>query len=583
MSDEEGALSEAIGAGSFGRYHPFATLGKGGMADVFLAVARGGLGVNKLVVVKRLRANLSSDASFRRMFIAEGRLATRLNHPNVVHTYDVGEENGVYCIAMEYLEGQPLNRILRETIKRGETIDERMVARIASDALSGLQHAHDLADYDGRPLQIVHRDVSPHNIFVTYAGQVKIVDFGIAKAALGTQETEIGVLKGKVAYMSPEQAMGDQIDHRSDLFAMGICLWEMLTQRRLMGNDNAAATLNRLLYEPIPSVASVRANVSSRLDGIVRKALQKDANLRYQSADDFRTALERFLAESGGCRSDQVGTFLGERFATTRAEVQRQVQKQMDAFSKATTGEIAALRATGNAPIFGSGQVSLVVTPSKSSASTSGIVESARSREDRASLPPRSVTPEGRPRSKVVMALIGAIILLGMIVIGLGARVIRGDAKNFEDGPLPADTDERHEKAAPDNSAGTDPSPQKAEKKPAEGTDFLETPPVASAEDPRPATQHTAHHSRQNLPITKPTASVAAPTGEKGLLKVDTYPWTNVYVDGKLVGTTPLINYSLPAGAHALRFENEEQGIKSPLSVTIRAGETTNLKTLAFK
>src|SRR5438874_636335 len=159
-AEGQGAGMEALGSGSptsaFGKYHLFASLGRGGMADVFLSVARGPMGFNKLAVVKRLRSNLADDPAFRTMFLDEARLAARLNHPNIVHTYEVGEQDGVYFIAMEYLEGQSLNKVIREAVKRNDVFDQVFCARIVSDALAGLQHAHDLKDYDGRPLNIIH-------------------------------------------------------------------------------------------------------------------------------------------------------------------------------------------------------------------------------------------------------------------------------------------------------------------------------------------------------------------------------------------------------------------------------------------
>src|SRR5215472_7080887 len=189
-----------------GRYELIAILGHGGMADVYLAVSRGPAGFNKLIVIKRLRPDLAADPSFRDMFLDEARLAARLNHPNVVSTFEVGEEGSSIYLAMEYLEGQPLNLVVREASKKHVSLPEELYARILADALMGLHYAHKLADYDGSPLRVVHRDVSPHNIFVTYDGQVKMLDFGIAKAESKATQTEVGVLKGKVAYMAPEQA-----------------------------------------------------------------------------------------------------------------------------------------------------------------------------------------------------------------------------------------------------------------------------------------------------------------------------------------------------------------------------------------
>src|SRR5580692_2855373 len=250
--DDDPAAVEPGRGRSVGKYQLLAVLGRGGMADVFLALSRGPMGFSKLVVLKRLRRALADDKGFRNMFLDEARLAARLNHPNVVHTHEVGEDKGNYFIAMEYLEGQSLNKVIHELSKRGETLPELVCARIISDALAGLHYAHELKDFDGTPLDIIHRDVSPHNVFVTYDGQVKLVDFGIAKAALSQVQTEVGVLKGKVAYMAPEQAMGTDVDGRADIFAMGIVLWELLAQERLMTGESAAATLLRLLQQPIP-------------------------------------------------------------------------------------------------------------------------------------------------------------------------------------------------------------------------------------------------------------------------------------------------------------------------------------------
>src|SRR6476659_1558183 len=282
------AKIESTGTTAFGKYQLFASLGRGGMADVFLSVARGQMGFNKLAVIKRLRQALAEEPSFRNMFLDEARLAARLSHPNIVHTYEVGEQNGVYFIAMEYLEGQSLNKVLKEALRRKEGIEPELGARIIADALGGLAYAHALADYDGRPLGIIHRDVSPHNIFVTYDGHTKVVDFGIAKAALSSTETEVGVLKGKVAYMSPEQAMGGRIDQRADLFAMGIVLWELIARQRLMTGDNAANTLHRLMNEPIPRLSAAVPGIDPNLEMIVMRALEKDPALRWQSGQEMR-------------------------------------------------------------------------------------------------------------------------------------------------------------------------------------------------------------------------------------------------------------------------------------------------------
>src|SRR6185437_1077783 len=199
--------TSAGGANTLGKYRLIAELGHGGMAEVYLAVVRGPAGFNKLVVIKQIRPQLAEDPEFLGMFLDEARLAARLSHPNVVQTNEVGQEGNRYFIAMEYLEGQPLNRILHRLQKSGG-LPLGLHIKILSDVLAGLHHAHELADYDGTALEVVHRDVTPHNVFVTYEGQVKVVDFGIAKAAGRAGETRHGVIKGKAPYMAPEQAAG---------------------------------------------------------------------------------------------------------------------------------------------------------------------------------------------------------------------------------------------------------------------------------------------------------------------------------------------------------------------------------------
>jgi serine/threonine-protein kinase len=248
------------------------------MADVLLALVAGpaGSGFAKLAVLKKLRANLVEDPEFIAMLVDEARITARLNHPNVVQTLEVGAVNGEYFLAMEYLDGQPLHRILRRAEKTQKAFPRELGYLVIADALAGLHHAHQLADYDGTPLQIVHRDVTPQNIFITYDGQVKVVDFGIAKAVGRAAETKHGIVKGKVRYMSPEQAMGNEVDARADTFAAGILLWEAATRRSLWGNLEDPAILQSLILGDYP--ASPRAldpEVPEEIDRICVKALAR--------------------------------------------------------------------------------------------------------------------------------------------------------------------------------------------------------------------------------------------------------------------------------------------------------------------
>jgi serine/threonine protein kinase len=301
-----------------GKYVPLARLGDGGMADVFLAVARGPAGFNKLAVIKRLRN--AEDLSHVQMFLDEARLSARLNHPNIVQTYEVGETAGKFFMAMEYLEGQSLHTLLAWLGRRTDGLGETVAAFVAEQVLRGLHYAHELADYDGTPLGIVHRDVSPQNVFITYRGEVKLLDFGIAKAAVNMTHTETGVLKGKIRYMAPEQVAEKSFDRRVDIFALGIVLWEMLARRRLFEGDSISV-LNKIHREDAPSVRAFRPGVSLELEAIVGRALQRDPAARYPSAEEMRVDIEQFLKNRHDAETDAaLARTLSEAFATTREE-----------------------------------------------------------------------------------------------------------------------------------------------------------------------------------------------------------------------------------------------------------------------
>src|SRR6478609_2122263 len=204
-----------------GRYRLIAEIGRGGMAEVYLALLEGDLGFNKLLVLKRIRPELAEDPEMMAMFLDEARLSARLHHANVVETHEVAQEDGHTFMVMEYLEGQSLHRILHR-LRRHGGLPKAMHFQILADMLAGLHHAHELSDWDETPLGVVHRDVTPQNVFVTYDGRVKVVDFGIAKVRGASSETRAGVVKGKVAYMAPEQARGEPVDRRTDIFAAGV-------------------------------------------------------------------------------------------------------------------------------------------------------------------------------------------------------------------------------------------------------------------------------------------------------------------------------------------------------------------------
>jgi serine/threonine protein kinase len=306
-----------------GRYHLLSTLGQGGMGTIHLAVA-GGLGeFHKLLVVKELRRDLVRNDKFVEMFLAEAKLAARLTHPNVVQTLEAGLEDDRYFLAMEFLDGQPFSQLLK---RAGQTprISLGVRLQVLCDALAGLHYAHTLIDYDGTPLEIVHRDVSPQNVFVTYDGQVKVLDFGIAKAANLKDITHPGVFKGKFAYAAPEQVQGQPVDGRIDVFAIGVMLWEAVAMRRFAPGTPTRESVEARIAGSEPRLAEVSPSIEPELAEICNKAMHVDPNARYASAAEFRTALQHYLATSGATvDAAGIGAALRAKFVDERAAMHR--------------------------------------------------------------------------------------------------------------------------------------------------------------------------------------------------------------------------------------------------------------------
>ena len=282
-----------------GRYHVVKRLAAGGMADVLLARTDGIEGFQRHVVIKRIHANLLEEPRYVKMFLDEARLAASLHHHNIVQVNDIGEEAGEYFFAMEYVHGEDARTLLVNAAKRDDKIPLEHVITIITAAAAGLHHAHDKRGADGSPLHIVHRDVSPANILVGYDGAVKVADFGIALAAHRAEQTQSGVLKGKVAYMSPEQCNCEPVDRRSDVFSLGIVLYELATIRPCFIGDNDFMTMSAIVNGKIERPSMFRPDLPHELEAIIMTALALRPEDRYQSADELRLALEHFAASAG--------------------------------------------------------------------------------------------------------------------------------------------------------------------------------------------------------------------------------------------------------------------------------------------
>ena len=356
-----------------GKYRDVIPLGRGGMGDVTLAVLQGPSGFNKLQVIKRLRIEIADNTEFVDMFLHEARLAARLSHPNIVQTNEVGQDEDVFFIAMEYLEGQTLHALLRQSRRKESSTDpaapgggggsghsasarpseptplsgqlspaipthtpqsERALPvavglRIVSDALEGLHYAHELTDSSGNPMELVHRDFSPGNVFITYDGNIKVLDFGIAKAADSEVYTRTGIIKGKVPYMAPEQFRSRNINRRCDLYAVGAVLWEIAAGIRLWHGLSDLEIITRLSSTGIPSPRTVNPMVHPRLEAICMRALSLNPNERYATAAEIQTDIDAVLREIGGATSRTVSKYITTLFAQKKAQQQAVIESKL--------------------------------------------------------------------------------------------------------------------------------------------------------------------------------------------------------------------------------------------------------------
>jgi serine/threonine-protein kinase len=279
------------------RYELLGPLAEGGMASVWIARQRGKHGFEKLVALKTILPQYASDLRFQQMFLDEARIASRIEHFNVARILDLGEEHDVLYLAMEYVDGDSLSKLRRAWLKKNLPIPTNIVLRILADTCSGLHEAHEMRGEDGKPLEIVHRDVSPHNILVSVKGVAKVIDFGIAKARDRLAgETNAGVLKGKIQYMAPEQALGKKVDRRADLWAIGATMYHLFTGKPAYDADNTLGTLHLLTSgrPPLPLPPTVHPAVAA----VVRKALTTPADKRYRDAAEMRDAIEAAMIDA---------------------------------------------------------------------------------------------------------------------------------------------------------------------------------------------------------------------------------------------------------------------------------------------
>jgi len=556
FSDVDATVAPREPLDSLERYKLLARLGQGGMAEVYLAAWELAPFVHRPVVVKRLHPHFNEDPRLVQMFIDEARLLTQLEHPHIVKTLEAGVLDGRCCIVMEYLEGQPLQRVLRRANERGG-IAAHVAVSIAICMLDGLHYSHETKDAQGRPLEIVHRDVSPQNVFVSNDGQVKVLDFGIAKANGQEGRTATGVVKGKVGYIAPEQARAENVDRRADIWSAGVVLWEALTGARLFKAETDAATLGLTLQGQIPSAGSRRVGIPEELEGVLMRALQRDPALRYQTAGAMRKDLEGWLARAGFSRdSYAIAGMMKELFTSEIIEQKRLVSVLM-----------ARSDCTPPAPPSNR-------SPSSTSALYLRVPPTAATSADltRMSDQMEELGKRHRRAFRWMFAAVGALLLITCVAVFL--NVSRGSANALH--ALPAA-----------NLAAALPAPKAAT------SAELRTDRAAVVESPSPSqpteVPSATRPARPALQPIKPRAAVASapsapaalsatkPTGPAsfGFLTIDTSPWSVVSVGGRVLGQTPLISVRLPSGPQILSLRNPELGIETSYPITIESGKTT--------
>jgi eukaryotic-like serine/threonine-protein kinase len=308
------------GTTAFGKYELLKRIAAGGMAEIFAARMMGVGGFEKLVALKRILPELASRTDYVNMFLDEARIASALNHPNIVQVYDIDAVDGQYFMTMEYLRGHDLRYVLRELRRAGSSMPLPLALRIVSDVASGLHYAHRKRDIAGKPLGIVHRDISPKNIFITFDGVIKLLDFGIAKSHHRLSVTRTGTLKGRYPYMAPEQVVDDEVDSRADVFALGICMWEMTTGKRLYQGKTAYEILKKIRDQRVPRPSEIVPGYPPAVEAVAMRALAKPREKRYQSCLDMQRALEKAgaidLHQSAGAVASMMEEMFGDGWRT---------------------------------------------------------------------------------------------------------------------------------------------------------------------------------------------------------------------------------------------------------------------------
>jgi serine/threonine protein kinase len=543
-----------------GSYIVESRIASGGMGEVYRGTAIGPDGVQKPVAIKLVRDHLLREPWIVDMFVEEAKVAFLLTHPNIVQTYELGQVDGHYFLVMEYVAGLSLEKLLDHSHRRlNQPLPLSIVLYIAARIARGLAYAHELCDQQGTALGIVHRDVSPGNILLADDGQVKLVDFGLAKSVLRRGESIAGGVKGKLAYMAPEQLRGEQLDARADIYALGITLFEMLSGKNPFGPPGEVTLHGRLYGESAgPRLTELANHVEPPIPALVARCLAEKSSERFESARAFGRELDRCVAELGLTLSDyDVADFV----AAARVASDGSAPVGPDPFDRALGMELKRLAVTHGVGTF--------ATVSSSRTGGAGTAEPSSSQRPAApAAAPAVAPPQPASNTKIVVpvrrgALFASLLAIAVSLVAIGLWITqRGTAGGTNEDRVSSEAGPSRGESDSGPTAHLHPT---APRRPEAGTPPAVTGPAETAVSPRAGDAKLAQQ-----PATRRIKRIRRRAKRQtGLISLNSVPWSIVYLDGKRLRSTPLVGYRVRAGKHRVRLVNPAKGLERTIRLDV--------------